>query len=45
MLVTDDSKKVVRVPYIYYLFWFQKEQIRALLNNGSEVNAMSLAFV
>ena len=52
MPVTDTSgKKVVRVPCIYYPVWFQEdqgqesqEQIRVLLNSGSEVNAMDPAF-
>ena len=47
ILVTDTSgKKVVRVLCIHYPFQFQKnqEKIRALLNSGSKVNAMSPAF-
>ena len=45
VLLTDSGEKVVRVPYIYYLIWFQKdqEQVRALLNSGSEVYAMKPA--
>ena len=45
--VTDTSdKKVARVSYIHYPVWFQKnqEQVRALLNSSSEVNAMSPVF-
>ena len=44
---TDGGKKVVRVPYINYLVWFQESQIqiKALLNSGSEVNAMSPAYI
>ena len=43
--MTDtSSKKVVKVPCIYYPVRFQEEQIRALLNSGSEVNAINLAF-
>ena len=43
--VTDGGKEVVRVPYIYYPVQFQRqEQIRALLNSGSKVNAMSPAY-
>ena len=45
--VTDTSgKKVVKVPCIYYLVWFQEDQkqVRVLLNSCSKVNAMSLAF-
>ena len=36
-----DEKVVVRVPCIHYLVRFQEEQVRALLNSGSEVNAMN----
>ena len=45
--MTDgDEEVVVRVPCIYYLVWFQedKDQVRALLNSGNEVNAMNPAF-
>ena len=43
MSKTDGSKEVVRVPCIYYPVRFQEdqEQVRALLNSGSEVNDMS----
>ena len=47
MLVTDtSSKEVGRIPCIYYPVRFQKsqEQVRALLNGGSKVNAMSPAY-
>ena len=53
--MTDNSGKEVvleRVPYIYYLVWFQKnqgqkiqKQVRVLLNSGSKVNAMSSAYI
>ena len=45
--VTDGGEEVVvRVPYIYYPVWFQQdqEQVRALLDSGSKVNAMSLTY-
>ena len=47
--MTDNSgKKVVfkRIPYIYYPIQFQEgqEQVDALLNSGSEVNAISRAY-
>ena len=42
--VTDGSKEVVRVPCIHYPVWFQEEQVRALLDRSSEVNAMGPAF-
>ena len=53
MPVTDDGKKVViRVPCIYYPIQFQEnqgqesqEQVRALLNSSSKVNAISPAYV
>ena len=45
MLVTDGDKEVViRVPCIHYLVQFQKEQVRALLDSSSKVNAMSPAY-
>ena len=47
MPVTDTSgKEIIRVPCIYYLVQFQKsqEQVRALLNSGSKVNAINPAF-
>ena len=37
----SDEEDVVRVPCIYYLIRFQEEQVRALLDSGSEVNAMN----
>ena len=43
-VTNGDKKVVVKVPCIYYPVRFQEEQIRALLNSGSEVNAMSLAY-
>ena len=48
MPMTDtSSKEVVRVPYIHYPVWFQEgqEQVKALLNSGSKVNAMSPAYI
>ena len=44
--MTDGSKKVVKVPCIYYPVWFQKgqEQVRTLLNSDSEINAISPAY-
>ena len=45
--MTDRSDKViVRVPYIHYLVWFQEdqEQVKILLNSGSEFNAMKPTF-
>ena len=52
--VTDSGEEVVlkKVPCIHYPVRFQEdskqegqEQVRALLNSGSEINAMSLAYV
>ena len=45
--VIDSCEEVVRVFCIYYSVQFQKgqEQVRALLNSGSEVNTMSSAYV
>ena len=47
MSVTDiNDKKVIKIPCIYYPVRFQKnqEQVRALLNSGSKVNALNPAF-
>ena len=47
MPVTDGGEEVVaRVFCIYYPVWFQKneEQVRALLDSSSKVNAISLAY-
>ena len=43
--MTDSGEEVVKVSCIYYPVRFEenREQIRALLNSGSEVNAMSPA--
>ena len=46
--ITDGGEEVViRVPCIYYPVWFQgdQEQVKALLNSDSKVNAMSPAYV
>ena len=45
MLMTDNNKKVVKVPEIYYLVRFQEEQIKALVNNSSKINAMSSSYI
>ena len=43
--VTETSgKEVVKVPYVHYPVRFQEEQVRALLNSGNKVNAMSPAY-
>ena len=36
-----DEEDVVRVPCIYYPVRFQEEQVKALLDSGSKVNAMN----
>ena len=47
LLVTNDGKEVVRVFYIHYPVWFQEiqEQVKALLDGSSKVNAMSPAYI
>ena len=47
MPVTDGGKEVVRVPCIHYPVRFREgqEQVRALFDSGSEVNAMSPAYI
>ena len=37
----SDKEVVIRVPCLYYPARFQEEQVMALLNNGSKVNAMN----
>ena len=43
--VTDGSEKVVRMPSIHYPVRFQEEHVRALLDSGSEINAINPTFV
>ena len=40
-VIDSDEEVVVRVPCIYYPVRFQEEQVKALLDSGSEVNAMN----
>ena len=40
-MTNGGEEVVVRVPYIYYPVRFQEEQVRALLDSSSDVNAMS----
>ena len=40
-VIGSDEEVVVKVPCIYYPVGFQEEQIRALLDSGSKVNAMN----
>ena len=40
----DDKEVIVRVPCIYYPVQFQEEQVRTLLDSGSEINAMNLDY-
>ena len=48
--MTETSKEepisLERVPYIYYLLRFRKDtaDVRALIDSGSEVNVMALAY-
>ena len=42
--VTDGGEEVVRVPCIHYPVRFQEEQVKALLDSGSKVNAMNPDF-
>ena len=37
----SDEEVVIRVPCIHYLVRFQEEQVRALLDSGSKVNAIN----
>lgn len=43
--MTDSSKEVNKMPYIYYLVWFgSQESVKDLFNSSSEFNAMSLGY-
>ena len=46
--VTDGGEEVTRLPCIYYMAWFQddqgQEQVKTLLDSGSEVITMSPAY-
>ena len=47
LLVTETSKEDVilkQVSYIYYLIWFKKNEIQALIDSSSKVNAMTLTY-
>ena len=44
VIEASGKEVVVRVSCIHYPIRFQEEQVRALLNSGSEVNAMSPAY-
>ncbi len=41
--MTEKTEELEQVPYIWYLVTF-KDQAEALLDSGSEVNAMSQTF-
>ena len=41
----EDDVALQRVSYVYYPIWFKKKEIQALIDSGSEVNAMTLAYV
>ena len=47
MPVTNSADKIVKVPCIYYLIYFQEghEHVKALLNNGNKINAMNPVYV
>ena len=49
LLVTETSKEddvaLQRVPYVQYLIRFKKKEVQALINLGSEVNAMTSTYV
>ena len=46
VLVTNDSKEIVRVLCIKYSIQFQEDlkKVRALLNSGNKVNILNPAF-
>ena len=47
--VTENSKEndvaLQRVPCIHYPIWFKKKEVQALIDSGSEINAMIPAHV
>ena len=47
-LVTETSKEddvpLQRVLCVHYPIWFKKKEVQALINSGSEVNAMTPAY-
>ena len=47
--MTETSKKddvaLQRVPCVYYPIWFKKKEVQALIDLGSEVNAITLAYI
>ena len=44
ILVTDSSKEIMKMLYIYYLVWFQENQIKTLLNSGNKIKTISLCY-
>ena len=45
--MTKASKKNVildRITYICYLIWFKKNEVQTLIDSGSEINTMILAY-
>ena len=46
--MTETSKEedvpLQRIPYIHYPIWFKKKKVQALIDSGSEFNAMTLAY-
>ena len=42
--LTNSDEKIIKVLCIFYPIWFQEEQIKALLDSGSKVNAINPNF-
>lgn len=44
--VTEAGKEMIlkRIIFIYYLIWFKSNKIRALIDSGSKINTMTLAY-
>ena len=40
----EDDVALQRVSYVYYLIRFKKKEVQALVDSGSEVNAMTPAY-
>lgn len=42
---SKENMALNELSYIYYLIWFKKYKIKALINFGSEINTMSSNYI
>ena len=40
----EDNVTLQRIPYVHYLIQFKKKEVQALVDSGSEVNAITPAY-